>query len=275
LRLSDEHKWCIYIHRNLINNKIYVGISKNPLQRWCNGKGYQHQAVFGRAIQKYGWDNFEHKILFTNLTLTEANWKEKEAIKFYHTFVGFENCNGYNMTLGGDGICAPWTEERRQQFLNKHFKQSQETINKRIATRKRLYYDNPNWNNPNKGRKRSQAEIDHWKESRRNSGYVQSEETRRKHSIASTGKHHSQESIQKMIETKKRNGTLIVEHSETHKQHLLEANSKKVMYDGVEYSCLKDCLQAIGLSKSSFFRYMHDECQSTRTKFDKTLFAYL
>lgn len=46
------------------SNKRYIGItSQKPEIRWANGKGYSYNKHFYRAIQKYGWDNFEHRIL--------------------------------------------------------------------------------------------------------------------------------------------------------------------------------------------------------------------
>lgn len=57
-------KWFVYMHVNKINSKVYVGItSKKPEERWQKGQGYNSQKYFYRAIQKYGWDSFEHIIL--------------------------------------------------------------------------------------------------------------------------------------------------------------------------------------------------------------------
>lgn len=100
-----QRYWCVYMHINKINDKKYIGITKNKTySRWQNGKGYmKFQDVFGKAIQKYGWENFEHKILFKNLTHEEAKSKEKLLIKYYNTYINAENSMGYNMTLGGDG----------------------------------------------------------------------------------------------------------------------------------------------------------------------------
>lgn len=56
------------------------------------------------AIQKYGWKNVEHQILYENLTFQEACAKEQELIARFKT-----NCRrygddyGYNMTDGGEG----------------------------------------------------------------------------------------------------------------------------------------------------------------------------
>ena len=69
---NQNNTWTVYIHTCNVNQKSYVGItSKPPNIRWKNGEGYKTQ-VFYRAIQKYGWDNFTHKIIATNLTEQEA-----------------------------------------------------------------------------------------------------------------------------------------------------------------------------------------------------------
>ena len=59
----------VYKHTNLINHKSYIGITSQKCEnRWgINGKGYELQPKFYHAIQKYGWDNFQHDILYTNL----------------------------------------------------------------------------------------------------------------------------------------------------------------------------------------------------------------
>lgn len=97
--------WIVYAHINRINGKQYIGItSRKPEIRWGNnGIGYSSQPYFWNAIKKYGWNNFEHKILFTNLSLEEAQQKEIELIKERHTYIYDEKSNGYNMTLGGEG----------------------------------------------------------------------------------------------------------------------------------------------------------------------------
>ena len=99
--------YTIYRHLNKINGKSYIGQTKfqNLELRWQNGRGYykQTQPCFRDAINKYGWGNFEHIILETNIpTKKEANIREKYWIAYYHTWVKDPLCNGYNLTPGGD-----------------------------------------------------------------------------------------------------------------------------------------------------------------------------
>lgn len=69
-------KWLVYEHVSP-SGKVYVGITKpNPKDRWKNGTGYlrkdNHQPLIANAIKKYGWDNFTHCIIASNLTLEKA-----------------------------------------------------------------------------------------------------------------------------------------------------------------------------------------------------------
>ena len=58
--LKIERKYCVYCHRNKINNKAYIGITGTDVQkRWGrDGSNYKRHKHFNNAIQKYGWDNF-------------------------------------------------------------------------------------------------------------------------------------------------------------------------------------------------------------------------
>lgn len=88
------------MHRNKINNKVYIGQTKQKIEnRWRHGEGYKQCTAFYSAIQKYGWDNFEHIILETNLTLEQANQLEEYYINFYNST---NKEKGYNISKGGN-----------------------------------------------------------------------------------------------------------------------------------------------------------------------------
>ena len=52
------------MHRNKVNQKVYVGMTYQdpPQLRWKSPTLYKPCLLFYRAIQKYGWDKFEHII---------------------------------------------------------------------------------------------------------------------------------------------------------------------------------------------------------------------
>lgn len=82
------------------NGKQYIGLTSRPVnERWQNGKGYKSQVV-GKAINKYGWNNIEKKILNITEELEEACDLEQYYIQQYNSLI--EN-NGYNVSAGGMG----------------------------------------------------------------------------------------------------------------------------------------------------------------------------
>lgn len=94
--------YTVYCHENKTNHKLYFGITKTSVRRrWSGGKGYKVQHVFGRAVEKYGWDGFEHIILFTGLTEDEAKQMERDLIREFRTQ---DPSKGYNITDGGDSV---------------------------------------------------------------------------------------------------------------------------------------------------------------------------
>ena len=105
--------YTVYQHKNKINGKVYIGItSQKPEQRWgSQGCNYKSSPHFYSAIQKYGWDNFEHNILFTDLSKEQACLKEQELIKEYNSM---NREFGYNSTSGGDIFTM--NEETKQKI---------------------------------------------------------------------------------------------------------------------------------------------------------------
>lgn len=125
------NNYTVYIHQNKINNKKYIGITKQrPEKRWRNGEGYKSSPHFYSSIKKYGWDNFDHIILFTNFSENEAKTKEIELIKSYNTM---DNKFGYNCTKGGDGVTGRKMTQKqieKLRLINTGRKASSETKEK-------------------------------------------------------------------------------------------------------------------------------------------------
>lgn len=115
-----NNNYIVYMHTSP-SNKKYIGItSQAPNRRWRkNGEGYKDHVYFWRAIQKYGWNNFKHEILFANLTKKEAEQKEIDLIAYYNS----NNADfGYNMSVGGESGSKgyKYTDEQKKHMSEVH-----------------------------------------------------------------------------------------------------------------------------------------------------------
>lgn len=108
--------YCVYKH-TAPNGKVYIGQTcQQPEQRWKNGKGYSNNEYFTRAIQKYGWDNFQHEVLYDNLTKAEADALEIELIAKYNST---DNKYGFNIENGGYGKGKHSSETLKKMSVNR------------------------------------------------------------------------------------------------------------------------------------------------------------
>lgn len=98
--MSDNNKICtIYIIKNTVNKKVYIGQTWQPLhQRWNQGKGYNTSSLFWNAICKYDKKSFYYEILCEVTTQQEADDLEIKYIKDYKSN---NRKYGYNIKNGG------------------------------------------------------------------------------------------------------------------------------------------------------------------------------
>lgn len=162
--------YSVYCHINRSNGKKYVGITSiNPVTRWgVNGCRYRGCTAFYGAIQKYGWDGFDHYILKRDCSREVAEALEKQLIRDMRTSVP----NGYNLERGGlmnVEVSEATREKIRESNRNRKWTPEQ-TERMRIAN---LGSRNPNY------------------------GKIASAETRRKQSEAHKGRKQSPEHVAK------------------------------------------------------------------------------
>ena len=99
----------IYKITNKLNGKVYIGKTQFTIEeRWIehvrdsSRKRYEKRPLYD-AFNKYGIENFKIEEIETNIPDELINEKEQFYINQYRSYIGFEDCNGYNATLGGDG----------------------------------------------------------------------------------------------------------------------------------------------------------------------------
>lgn len=201
---EEDRRWCVYIHRNKINNKAYIGIAKNIKKRWgVNGKNYlaQHEdgsyehPVFAKALMKYkDWDNdWEHIIFQENLTQSEAKHIEMLLIALFKT-----NCSryknpefGYNLTDGGEGISG-------YTFSNESKLKISEAAKERLANPE----NHPMYGVHRYGEENPMYGKHHTEETKQRIGKKSKERFSNPKNCPMYGKHFSEETRAKMREAK-------------------------------------------------------------------------
>ena len=115
----NDKDYCVYMHTNKHNSKVYIGItSQKPEDRWGNNgikyfdkrkDGEYRQTVFARALKKYpDWEeDWEHTILAEHLSQEEAVTMEIELIALYKS-----NCSSRLLQRGNPRRI----QQKRTQF---------------------------------------------------------------------------------------------------------------------------------------------------------------
>lgn len=172
LIIIENGDYTVYIHTNKVNGKRYIGLTRQSVEnRWRGGKGYKKCVYFNRAIDKYGWDGFDHEIFASNLTESEAMNMERLLIKELNT----QNPeHGYNISDGGSTTNISLEARHR---MSERMRGVNNPCYGKIYTpeeRARISERNRGEKNPNYGRKHTSEE-------------------RRKMSEANIGRHLSEE----------------------------------------------------------------------------------
>lgn len=136
----------IYIHTSP-SGKSYIGQTIVGLKsRWDSGYGYGAKTIFGKAIKKYGWNNFTHEVLYTiegesaEKIINILNQLEVAEILSRNTMAP----NGYNGTLGGrNRLLTEYQKELISQSLKGRelTGQHKENIAKALVRR----WEDPSW----------------------------------------------------------------------------------------------------------------------------------
>lgn len=104
----------IYVITNLTNRKQYVGQTiQNPIDRWHRHTSVNNfNTVIGRAIKKYGKENFKFEVVDEAKSIEELNLKEREWIAKLDTYL-----NGYNSSRGDKNM--PMEEVTKERISSK------------------------------------------------------------------------------------------------------------------------------------------------------------
>lgn len=119
----------IYLIKNKINGKIYIGSAVNITSRWTIhrvslNRNDHHNILLQRAWNKYGIEAFEFSVLecceIENLLEYEQKWINK--LKPYDKNVGYNLCS-----VAGSQLGLKRTQETKIKISRKGSKHSEET----------------------------------------------------------------------------------------------------------------------------------------------------
>ncbi len=105
----------IYVLKNNLNGKLYVGQSWIPLEQRMgkNGVGYKNSTYLYNAMQKYGSSNFTYTVIDEFESQEEADWLEDKLINELQTQT---HGVGYNIKNGGSA--GRHSEETKLKISN-------------------------------------------------------------------------------------------------------------------------------------------------------------
>lgn len=135
----------IYLITNLVNGKLYVGCTRVSIaRRWaqhCSAARKGSSLAIHRAIRKYGVDNFKIEVLEVANTIELMLSAEIRWITSHNCIVP----NGYNLTMGGEGVdfTVPAVREKLMQGAAK--RRNDPEWHKACSKGARLRSANPIW----------------------------------------------------------------------------------------------------------------------------------
>lgn len=177
----------IYLIKNIINNKVYVGSAVNIDIRWRKHKKLlkekkHHSKHLQSAWNTYGEQNFKFEIIEEVRNLQHLLAYEQVYLDYYKSY---QNENGYNTCkIAGSRYGIKCSEQTKKKISEAKHNISEQTRQKLREANKGRWL----------GRKHSEESRKKMREAKQNI----SEETRQKIREANIGKKHSEETKTKI-----------------------------------------------------------------------------
>lgn len=138
-----ENNYSVYQHVTP-DGMYYFGQTQNVKQRWSNnGAGYKGTALYP-YIEKYGWDNIQHIVLFKDQTKENALWIEDFLITTAQEDGVCINKNRSGNVSKEEGYKQRQSKqyrEKNKKQRKEQYKQYYEQNKEQISEQKKQYYE--------------------------------------------------------------------------------------------------------------------------------------
>ena len=123
-----KNNYSVYQHVTP-DGMYYFGATSNVERRWSNNGAEYKRTALQPYIEKFGWDNIQHIVLFENQTKENALWTENFLIE----------------TAREDGVCINKNRSglisKEEGYDKKQSKQYYETNKGQVQERHKQYYE--------------------------------------------------------------------------------------------------------------------------------------
>jgi group I intron endonuclease len=213
------------MHTSTTSSKSYIGVAKHGVDRrltyhlWEAEQGSDYH--FHRALRAYGKDDFVSRVLEGGLTEEQAYEREVHYIEKYDTYN-----NGYNMTKGGDRGPVKVGKDNGM-----HGRRHTEEAKKKMSEKKKLLVGekHPHYGKSSPLKGKTYEEIVGEKRAAE-----LKEERRQLHLGRRRPYNEGDNNPAKRPEVRAK---------------ISAARRKPVVIDGVEYECVLDAMEKLGLSR--------------------------
>ena len=238
---------CIYVWKNKVNGKTYVGKAEKLHERRYGHLRAKDDYPFHNSLRKRGAEGYQLAII-----VKDAPIEKLGDIEIYYVDVLDslnKNGKGYNLALGGNGgnTRAGKTPEERDEIRKKQSK----AMKGKFSGENHPQYGKKGENSHNYGKKASEETKRKMSEAHSGEnaywyGKQHSEETKQKMSEAKKGKQLSEETKQKMSEVKKGEnnsnlGSLIVQVDELINRIVNVKYNFEFVEMGFQSACISKC----------------------------------
>ena len=145
-----ENNYSVYQHVTP-DGMYYFGQTSNIKRRWRNNGAEYKRTALQPYIEKFGWDNIQHIVLFKDQTRENALWIENFLIETAREDGVCINKQRSGLVSKEEGYSQEYYEQNKQQILDKKQqyyetnkdkkRQYYETNKEQISEQKKQYYE--------------------------------------------------------------------------------------------------------------------------------------